>query len=317
MIILGFASSCAEPEEVDPKFVIDVPSHLGEMPVRAENPLTLGGIALGKKLFFDPSLSSNNQVSCATCHLPSLAFSDGVSLSDKGVSGEQMIRNSPALFNLAWHQGYFWEGGANDLASQAFGPLTHPDEMGSNLNEILEKLRGNTEYVNLFKENFPQGISSQSLAFALEQYQLSLISAESPYDDYITGKSILSEEEVEGLKIFTEKCGSCHEGNHFSDFKYHRNGIDSVWNYASLEDARWGRFRITFDSTDIGKYKTPSLRNITLTAPYMHDGRFQNLEEVLTHYQTQFSITEQEKSRIIKFLDTLTDEKFIQKHSQN
>ncbi len=326
-LILGSISSCTTQEEIDPAFSLSVPSSLGTFPMRSENPLTQEGIDLGKMLFFDSILSDNNRISCSSCHFPQLAFSDGVSLSNAGISKQELIRHTPTLFNLAWHKGFFWDGGANNLASLTFAPITHPDEMASDLNDVVQKLKNHTLYPILFQKAFPnEKISSKTLSFALEQYQLSLISGNSKYDDYLAGKILLNNEEQKGLKLFTQHCESCHQGNHFSDYEYHNNGLDTEFNYGD-EDPRLGRYRITLDSNDLGKYKTPSLRNVQLTAPYMHDGRFENLEEVLTHYQQNIqssstvelenlSFSDDNKAAIITFLHTLTDEKFITTHTQ-
>lgn len=334
VIFLGFLifSSCGNQEEniITPTFSLSVPSQLGEMPIPIDNPITKEGIELGKMLFFDPILSNNNKVSCASCHFPELAFSDGKSLTNSGVSNNTLIRHSPTLFNLAWHKGYFWDGGAKTLASQAFGPITHVDEMGSDLSQLVEKLNQTANYPSLFDKAFNSPISSQKIAFALTQYQLSLISAYSPYDDYLAGEKTLNTLEKKGLTLFNEHCSSCHQENHFSDFDYHNNGLDSTFNYEG-EDPRFGRYRITLDKKDLGKYKTPSLRNIALTAPYMHDGRLKNLEEVLNHYTNsikksetlaaeltkKITLTTEDKNAIIAFLHTLTDEKFIQLHTKN
>lgn len=332
LIITLIFSSCINQEEniIAPIFSLNVPSQLGEMHIPLENPITKEGIELGKTLFFDPILSDNNKVSCASCHFPELAFSDGKSLTNSGVSSNTLIRHSPTLFNLAWHKGYFWDGGAKTLASQTFGPLTHADEMGSNLLELVNKLNQTANYPSLFEKAFDSQISSQKIAFALTQYQLSLISAYSPYDDYLEGKATLSTLEQEGLTLFNKNCSSCHQGNHFSDFEYHNNGLDSTFNYEG-EDPRFGRYRITLDKNDLGKYKTPSLRNIALTAPYMHNGRFKTLEDVLNHYTTsikksetladeltnKITLTTKQKSALIAFLQTLTDEKFIEIHTKN
>lgn len=327
LIFLGIVSSCDSQDDTTPSFSLSVPSSLGKFPIRTENPITQEGINLGRTLFFDPILSHNSRVSCSSCHFPKLAFSDGLTLSNTGISKKELIRHTPVLFNLAWHNGYFWDGGAHNLASQAFGPLTHTDEMGSNLNDVMQKLNESALYPILFQQAFPdEKITSKTLSFALEQYQLSLISGTSKYDDYLAGKNVLNTQELKGLKLFTKHCESCHQGNHFSDFSYHNNGLDSAFNYEG-EDPRLGRYRITLNLDDLGKYKTPSLRNIELTAPYMHDGRFNNLEKVLTHYQhniqlsntvelKNLSFNDDEKAAIITFLYTLTDEKFITKHTQ-
>jgi len=308
------------------------------LPFPQRNPITKPGIALGKKLFFDPILSGNNQISCATCHQPSRAFTDGLALSDQGVSGKKLQRNVPSLVNLAWQKGSFWDGGAKDLESLVFGPLTHADEMGQDLHELVQELNEQTTYRSLFNKAFGKDtIYSALIARALAQYQRTLISAHSRYDRFIRKEpgAILTAIELKGMEVFEQKCGSCHQfgkgkNDFFTDHAYHNNGLDST--YASgFEGIFQGRFRVTRDSADMGKFKTPTLRNIALTAPYMHDGRFATLEAVLEHYDHEMvnsttldtvfqrgdgsvgiPLTEEEKEAIVVFLCTLTDAAFLQ-----
>lgn len=261
------------------------------MPVPEHNPTTKAGVLLGKKLFYDPQLSVNNQVSCASCHQVNKAFSDGLALSDRGVSGKTLLRHVPQLTNVGWYKGYFWEGGAKNLESLVFGPLTHSDEMGQDLGELVEELTEDSEYPEMFQQAFGKDTTHSSLvARALAQYMRTLVSSDSRYDLYVRNEDVnaLTQQELHGMRLTQEKCGSCHtfdpgKADFFTDFSYHNNGLDSV--YADGEENTWkGRFRITFDSTQIGAYKTPTLRNLPQSAPYMHDGRFATLEEVLDHY---------------------------------
>lgn len=326
------------PDATPEKFTLHIPSNLSDtLPVPDRNPLTQAGVDLGKMLFFDPVLSANNQISCATCHRPSRAFTDGLALSDQGVSGKKLHRNVPSLVNLAWQNRSFWDGGAADLESLVFGPLTHPDEMGQELHVLVQELNENEGYRVKFKKAFGEDtIYSALIARALGQFQRTLISANSRYDQFIRNEpgSEFSEIELKGMEIFDQKCGSCHQfgkgkNDFFTDHQYHNNGLGSTYS-SGFEGIYQGRFRITQDSADVGKFKTPSLRNVALTAPYMHDGRFATLEEVLAHYDNRMiysatldpffqkessigiSLTKDEKEAILAFLHTLTDTVFVQ-----
>lgn len=330
-ILFGLTIIGCNSPELTPEYTIDVPINLGEfLPQNDRNRITEKGVALGEKIFFDQRFSSNGKVSCATCHQPEKAFTDGLALSNLGVSGKPLHRNSPTLANIAWADGLFWDGGALNLESLSFGPLTHADEMNNDLDSLVKWLSDDPEYYQLFNEAFPElGISSPSISRALAQFQRTLISANSKYDDFISGNDdVFSSTEIKGYQLFIKHCSSCHKPDHFTDYDYHNNGLDSKFNDNSFEEIFMGRYRISRDQNDVGKYKTPTLRNIALTAPYMHDGRFPTLESVLLHYaegvqdsetlslllkQNQtlgIPLSSQEQNEIIDFLKTLTDEQF-------
>ncbi len=316
-------------------YMLSVPTVLGDsLPQPNFNRITRDGVTLGRYLFYDPILSANNQVACASCHIQAHAFADTVALSKIGMSNNQLERNAPALQNLAWHPGYFWDGGNTSLELQALGPLTHTDEMGKDLRLLLDELKNNKTYKQLFKNAFhTDTISIRMIAYALAQFERTLISGNAKYDEYLMNNKntdILGEKAHNGLMLFKKHCSSCHIPGHFTDYNYHNNGLKEDFSQlTSNEDPKWGRYRITLDSADIGKYKTPSLRNVALTAPYMHDGRFATLEEVLQfysrgindHYLTDtllyfegnpgFNLSEAEQKNIIAFLQTLTDSVFI------
>ncbi|MEQ8359997.1 MAG: cytochrome c peroxidase [Cytophagales bacterium] len=328
--------SCRENNEPLPQeeiFVVEVPSNFEDLPVPESNEFSKEKIELGRLLFYDPILSGNNQVSCASCHIQSKAFTDGDALTRRGVSGEALLRHTPALINLAWMPGLFWEGGAKNIESLALGPIGHPDEMNQDIVELVKELNEDSEYPLFFQNAFgPGDIELTQVLKALAQFQRTLISGDSRYDKYIRNEDgvTFSMQELNGLSLYEEHCSSCHSGFLFTDNAFHNNGIDSSWNDISNEFIFTGRYRITFDSADLGKYKTPTLRNIALTAPYMHDGRFESLEEVLDHYSAQVKyspsldehfknedgtygipLSEEEKTDIIRFLNSLTDEEFI------
>lgn len=313
-------------ESVDDSQLVITSPTLGTIPLDTTNELSIEGIELGSRLFFDTGLSKNGTVSCGTCHLQHLAFSDAMTLSNLGVSGKHLNRHTPVLQNLAWHHGFFWDGGARDLESQTLGPLTHEDEMGTNPKDLVTYLKTTKPYPSLFRKVFNDTIRMAYIQRALAQYEKTLISDNSIYDQYIKGKTKLSNLETAGLQLFERHCQSCHTPPFFSDHAYHNNGLDSMLFSTNIEDPILGRYRITQDSSDLIKYKTPSLRNISVSAPYMHDGRFQSLDEVLAFYSNnvrssstldnrlrvgglQLSLKEREELK--SFLNTLTDSSFL------
>lgn len=317
---------------------LQVPGNFPAVPVIIENPLTEEGIVLGRMLFYDNRLSGNNRISCASCHRPELAFSDGKVLSNAGVSGKMLSRHTPALFNLAWAEnGLFWDGGSKNLESQALGPLTNADEMYQDLKELDAELKAVPDYVIRFATAFKDGINTSNVIKALAQFQRTLISGNSRYDQYIRKEAgaSLSKEELDGLKLIISKCSGCHSGELFTDNGFHNNGLDGYFNN-DLEGIYQGRFRVTFNPADLGKFKTPSLRNVMVTAPYMHDGRFKDINEVLDHYQSGIKVsvttdplmnqnrgqagiplTTEDRKAIIAFLGSLTDQEFLTNKKTN
>ena len=330
-LLVLVCSGCSK-KEIDPEskdYVLPVPEHFPQPVLDNQNPMTREGIELGRILFYDVRLSANNKVSCASCHEQALAFSDGVSLSKIGVAGTPLLRHSPALINMAWaNNGLFWDGGSTNLESQAFGPLTAHDEMAQNLFELIDELNAVPDYVTRFKSAFDQQITTQNVVKALAQFQKTLISANSKYDKYKLKKAdgTLSEIELRGLEIVQQKCQGCHSGELFTDNQYHNNGLDADFSNTEHEGVFLGRYRISYDLADLGKFRTPTLRNVALTAPYMHDGRLASLEDVVEHYATGIKNSEtldprlpaggmklnnDEKEAIVAFLKTLTDYHFV------
>ncbi len=270
----------------------------------------------GKKLFFDARLSRDKDLSCASCHVPSLAFSDGKALRTSK-RGRQLDRNAPALFNLAWmDKGLFWDGGARTLERLALAPLTHPDEMGMDVQKLPQKLRATGDYSDT--------ISLQGILVALADYQRSLTSFSAKYDRVKAGKESFSEKEEQGYILYQQHCAACHAEGLFTDNDFHNNGLNAAFP-TEAEHPEQGRFRITLDSADMGKFKTPSLRNLSFTAPYMHEGRFRSLEAVLEHYQSGIQpsktlderlqrpifLSEAERMALLAFLRTLNDSSFV------
>ena len=324
LFLVAVSFSCRSPESPTP-VQLEYPEYFpAPVDIPSRNPLTLEGIELGRKLFFDPALSASGKVSCASCHVQSLSFADGQALSSVGVGAKSLQRNSPALINLAWMNHLFWDGGVKNLESVPFAALTNPNEMAGDLKEISNYLNENSAYRNAFEIAFGiDSISSAYVARALAQFQRTLISADAKYDRVQMGQESFSMDEIEGEKIFRTKCASCHIPPLFTDNQFHNNGPDSIFPLEN-ENVRAGRYRVTLDSADIGKFKTPTLRNLKFTFPYMHDGRFATLDEVLAHYQTGIlhSTTLDEDLRNLKlsddevrslgaFLKTLNDKEFV------
>jgi cytochrome c peroxidase len=285
------------------------------------NPVTLEGFKLGRRLFYEPKLSRDNTISCGFCHQQVSAFSNTEHSFSHGIDGQLGTRNSPAIFNLAWNQSFMWDGGINHLESQPLGPIANPLEMDETIANVIAKLNAVPSYHEDFAAAFgDDSITTQRMCFALAQFMGLMISADSKYDQYVAGQAAFSAAEEHGLALFRTKCASCHTEPLFTDRSFHNNGLP-----VDLTINDFGRAIITSDPLDSFKFKTPSLRNIAITGPYMHDGRFVTLSECLDHYSSGIAqsstldplltagipLTASEKSDLIAFLATLTDHKFI------
>lgn len=340
LAFLGTAwlSGCRE-QQVDVEhnltpYVLHVPGHVPAPLLPTDNELTVAKVHLGRMLFHEPALSGDESMSCATCHLQSAAFTD-TSRFSFGIRGLEGHRNAMSVFNMAWNdQGFFWDGRADLLRHQSLLPIQDSLEMDETLEEVVSKLTSHESYGNAFVEAFGDDeITPLRVSLALEQFMLTITSFGSKYDQYLEGNASLTESELRGLELFTTEyneffpefsgadCQHCHGGINFSNNAFMNNGLDAEGDH---EDA--GRFEVTGDPMDMGRFKVTSLRNIALTAPYMHDGRFNTLEEVLDHYDhglqpspsldpalaatmsTGLMLTEQDKLDLIAFLNTLTDE---------
>ena len=254
--------------------------------IPVNNPLTEEGVALGKKLFFDKILSGDNSQSCATCHNPQKSFTDNKQFSN-GIAGNLGTRNTMPLFNLAWNfdERFAWDGKEFSLEKQALEPVSNPLEMHANWTIVADKLSQNSTYRTLFKEAFgTEKIDSILVTKAIAQFERTLISGSSKFDKYLRGETTLTSSEENGFNVFMDEakgdCFHCHGSNNnplWTDNKFHNNGLDTVFSDLGLG-------KITGDPNDNGKFKSPSLRNLTFTAPYMHDGRFATLDEVINHY---------------------------------
>lgn len=279
------------------------------------------GFVLGRKLFYDPLLSKDSSVSCQSCHQRVAAFAHIDHALSHGINSKIGTRNVPALQNLIWKEAYMWDGGVNNLEVQPVNPITSPIEMNQSLAEVISKLRQNKEYVALFKRAYKDTvINSERLLKSLAQFTGLMISCNSKYDKYIAGKDTFSVQEKSGLQLFRGKCASCHKEPLFTDNSYRNNGLLPD---TSLNDH--GRGKISGLEEDNFKFEVPGLRNIEMTFPYMHDGRFKKLKDVLNHYSGQAAhtanadpeikkigeLSDKERKDIIAFLLTLTDKDFL------
>jgi cytochrome c peroxidase len=279
------------------------------------NQFTQKRFLLGKKIFFDKQLSSDGTISCNSCHAQTHGFADHNVSFSLGVNGAIGSRNSPSIANMIWSPYFMWDGGVNHIEVFSVAPITNPDEMHETMSNVLSKLNSNIQYRKLFKEAYGSDlITDQLLLKAITLFMSKIISCNSKYDKMRQGKVEYNSMENQGYDLFKQKCASCHTEPLFTNYQFINNGIDSV--FTDL-----GREKITFNNEDRGKFKVPSLRNIELTYPYMHDGRFWSLEQVLNHYRSGIrnsetlhptltngiEITELEQQKIISFLRTLTD----------
>ena len=285
-----------------------------------KNKITVEGFLLGRKLFYDPLLAKDTVTSCSSCHQPFAGFAHVDHALAHGIAGKIGKRNVPSLQNLAWKDEFMADGGINNLDLQPIAPLTSPIEMGETLENVIRKLQNDSLYPMLFKNAFgDSSITTERIMKSLSQFLTLMISSNSRYDKYLEGKEKFSDQELRGLKLFRARCESCHKEPMFTDYTYRNTGLfpDSL-----LNDS--GRAIITGLKSDFMKFKVPGLRNIEMTYPYMHDGRFRNLEEVMDHYGNgkfftmnidpeilKMTLTAEEKSDIIYFLRTLTDRTFL------
>jgi cytochrome c peroxidase len=287
----------------------------------AKNPLSQAGIALGRQLFYDPILSADSSISCASCHSPYNAFTHVDHALSHGIHDSIGTRNSPALINLAWHKNYMWDGAIVNLDAQALAPITHPKEMGENMAHVIQKLKRNKSYPPLFYAAYrDSNINQQNSLLALSQFVLSLISSNSKYDSVMNHQAKFNAQEEHGYALFRNNCASCHTEPLFSNYQFENNGLQID---TTLKD--YGRMLVTKYRKDSLLFKVPTLRNIAYTSPYMHDGRFKKLSQVLNHYSNgiQLSATLANQLRkgihlskndqvdVIAFLLTLSDRKFL------
>ena len=287
-----------------------------------KNPITENGFQLGRKLFYDPQLSRDNTISCANCHLQYTGFTHVDHAVSHGIEGRKGTRNSPVLINLAWNSSFHWDGGVNHLDVQAINPIQHFTEMDNSLENVLNYVNNLTEYKAAFFTVFGDSIAtSKSLMRAISQFTTSLVSSNSRYDQFIRGETDFTNQEKKGLKLFEKHCNSCHTAPLFNSNVFASNGlpIDTIYNDL-------GRYGITKVGSDSLQFRIPTLRNIEHTYPYMHDGRFKKLREVVHYYaeeldrsnpylskklKSDMKLSDNDQKDLIAFLCTLTDRSFL------
>jgi cytochrome c peroxidase len=305
---------------------IKVPLGLPPVPIPADNPPTVETVELGRRLYYDFALSSDKTISCASCHMPARAFADGRRVST-GVGGKQGVRNSPSVVNSAYYTLQFWDGRAGSLEKQSEGPVANPVEMAHSLKGAVQRLGQDPTYVAQFENAFGPGpISYEKVEKCIASFERTVLSGNSPFDRYFYGgdKSAMSEAQVRGFEVFRDpkkgNCASCHTiGEHyalFTDNKFHNIGVG--FDNGVTNDA--GRAAISGNVQETGAYRTPSLRNVALTAPYMHDGSQKTLKDVMDFYVGAGNsnpyldkeihnldfLTGQERQDLLEFMQALT-----------
>lgn len=292
---------------------------------RDKNPVTVNGVALGKKLFYEGRLSRNNSISCGFCHIQENAFTHHGHPVSHGIDNRLGIRNASPIQNMAFLRNYTWDGVSHNLDGRSLVPITTDFEMDSSMPEVVGKLNADANYKKLFKAAFgDENITGERVLKAISQFMATMVSADSKYDRVLKGKTTFTAEENEGYQLFRNNCASCHSGALFTDKSFRNTGM-----YYNAQYNDRGRYRVTLDWNDNMKFRVPSLRNVEYTAPYMHDGRFTTLEAVLNFYSdlvenqpnldpllkkdghVGIRMNPSEKQYIIAFLKTLTDQNFI------
>lgn len=320
-------------------YTLQYPSYFPPMPIPSDNPMTVEGVKLGRFLFYEERLSGNNTQSCASCHAPQFAFSDHGNQFSTGIDGLQGNRNSMALQNLGWEQRFFWDGRALSLEEQILQPVENTIEMHETWPNVVGKLQADQAYVDLFHDAFgTTTIDKFKAAKAIAQFLRTMISSNSRFDQFMQGQITLTDEEQLGILLTQQEggnpalglggqwgadCFHCHPhgGGLFTDGIMRNNGLDSVFTDPGLGG-------VTGQAQDMGVFKVPSLRNVALSAPYMHDGRFATLQEVIEHYnsgghpsptispfmkftQGGLQLTAEKKAQLLAFLNTLTDMDYV------
>jgi len=318
--IMLFASCQNDPLLLDTSTEVPYDMSFPEMEYPQDNPYSEEGWLLGKHLFFDTRLSKDGTKSCASCHAPELAFSDKTAIS-LGVFDRPGNRNSPPLFNIGYHPYFTREGGVPTLEMQVLVPIQEKHEFNTNIVDLAAILQQDSLYNRLSKEAYGQEFGHFVLTRALATFERGLISKNSKFDQFAAGNTqALNKEEIDGMKLFYSKrtnCFACHSGFNFTDYSFANNGL-----YETYSDP--GRMRLTGEASDNAMFKVPSLRNVAVTGPYMHDGSITTLEGVIAHYSSGvkahtnksdlvqiLNLDEAEKKALIAFLECLTDYQFL------
>lgn len=310
-------------------------SHFPTMPAANANPVTVAGVDLGRHLFYDPILSKDSSISCASCHKQSAAFSDAPNKLSKGINNQTLTRNTMPLFNLAWYPSLFWDGRGGTIEQQVFHPVRTVQEMNLTWEIAVQRIKSSRFYRTKFRAAFGnQTIDSVLITKAIAQFERTLLSYNSKYDSVLRGEAYFTKAELKGFELMNDMsmadCLHCHTSDADAlgtKLGFSNNGLDNIQDPSKYIDK--GRGAVTEDINDNGKFRIPTLRNIAATAPYMHDGRFKTLKEVLDFYsdgvhpsanidtrtKAAFNggvhLTEDEKYFIISFLNTFTDSVFI------
>jgi len=308
-----------EPKKESDLVNLDYPSYFPALTYDFKaNPLSKRKIELGRMLFYDPILSRDSTISCASCHQPFSAFSHLAHATSHGIDRQLGNRNAPGLYNLAWTPSFMWDGAVPNIEVQSVAPITNHLEMDETILNVLRKLNTHSVYSSKFKLAFgTEKIESAQMLKALAQFMLTIVSGGSKYDEYKQGKAVLSTSELEGMKIVQQKCTPCHGGELFTDFSFRNIGLDST--FGDPNDI--GRQAFTGQSSDRRKFRVPSLRNFTITYPYLHNGVSNSLQSVLKRHGMQdnenldpllrgnagFGLSPIEVSKIYDFISTLTD----------
>lgn len=286
-----------------------------------ENPIKNDVAELGRELFYDPVLSKDSTISCASCHSSFNAFAHTDHALSHGIYNSIGTRNAPALFNLAWQDKFMWDGAVNHIEVQALAPIHNAGEMAETMENVIGKLQKSERYPVLFYKAFGDSIvTGQHILKAIAQFELSLVSGNAKYDKVIKGEDVFTEQENNGYKLFKENCNSCHTAPLFSNYQFASNGLPVD---KDLND--FGKWKVTKNGNDSLLFKIPSLRNLSYTYPYMHDGRFHTLYQVINHYtaginthpnisqqlRTGIKLSPNDKIDLISFLLTLNDHEFI------
>jgi cytochrome c peroxidase len=313
--------SNSENNETDEPYIYNAPTYYPKLVYPTASYPTKFRFLLGKKLFYDKLLAKDFSVSCASCHLQELAFAENKEFST-GFNGEIGTRNSPSLSNVGYNASFFWDGGVPSLEAQAFAPLDNHKEFNMPYDSLILRLNARKEYSDFFKKAFNDEPNLNNYSIALAIFQRALISGNSKFDKYYYqgDTTVLTSSEKNGYALFSSTvtgCNNCHSGFNFTNNSFQNNGL--YLNYADQ-----GRYLVTGFITDFAKFKVPSLRNVELTKPYIHDGSLKNLEEVINHYNSggaahqsksihvkPLNLNPQQKTDLINFLKTLTDEEFI------
>ena len=335
-LLVGFSFSCNKDKKYPntTSYDLQLPKAFPAYPIPDDNKLTVEGVALGKMLFFEKMLSGNSTQSCGSCHHQEFSFTDSLKDLSVGIKGLKGGRNSMPIFNMGFHiNGFFWDGRSPLLRDQALKPIQDELEMNETLDNVVKKLKANEDYITAFGKAFGnEEITPFKISLALEQYMNSIVSGNSKFDKKQRGELTLTTSEQRGADLFFTEfnagstikgadCFHCHGNFNFTNNQYLNNGLDSVF-------TDFGREKVTNKTSDRAKFKVPSLRNIEFSGPFMHDGRFKTLEEVVEHYnsgiknsttldpnmhtiKSGLNLTAQEKTDLVNFMKTLTDQDFL------